>query len=154
MTATAKRPGGPTLKLKHKLDEAVALSFSADLGTPVALFEKIARNQDFAFLFESTEGDSRLARYSFLSFDPCLTVSFKDGVMSVSEPGEKAVGEPGEMGGEKPGEKAMGTSGATIASAARSDIGTRGEAKTQNDPLAYLEQLLSQFQILAAAAID
>jgi anthranilate synthase component 1 len=69
----------PTLTLKHKLEKAVALSFSADLGTPVGLFEKLSNEKDYAFLFESTEGDARLARYSFLSCDPCLTVSFKDG---------------------------------------------------------------------------
>ncbi len=60
-----------------------ALSFSADLGTPVGLFEKLARSESYAFLFESTEGDARLARYSFLSADPILTVSFKDGAATV-----------------------------------------------------------------------
>ncbi len=69
----------PVLALKHKLQEAVALSFSADLGTPVGLFEKLSSKRDQAFLFESTEGDARLARFSFLSCDPCLTVLFKDG---------------------------------------------------------------------------
>ncbi|MBU6455144.1 MAG: anthranilate synthase component I family protein [Cyanobacteria bacterium REEB67] len=87
MNVTLKGPGLPilpllpTLSLKHKLEEAVALSFSADLGTPVAIFEKIAREQQYAFLFEATEGDSRLARYSFLSCDPCLTIAFKDGLL-------------------------------------------------------------------------
>jgi anthranilate synthase component I len=60
-----------------------ALSFSADLGTPVGLFEKLARTENYAFLFESTEGDARLARFSFLSADPVLTVSFKDGTAIV-----------------------------------------------------------------------
>src|SRR5262249_7897219 len=32
-----------------------------------------------AFLLESTEGDDRLARYSFAGCDPLLTVAFKDG---------------------------------------------------------------------------
>jgi anthranilate synthase component I len=84
MNVTLKGPGLPilpTLALKHKLEEAVALSFSADLGTPVAIFEKLAREQQYAFLFEATEGDSRLARYSFLSCDPCLTIAFKDGLL-------------------------------------------------------------------------
>lgn len=78
MTETKVTDRG-AISLRHPLDRAVAVSFSADLGTPVGLFEKIARSQSHAFLFESTEGDSRLARYSFLSCDPCLTFSFKDG---------------------------------------------------------------------------
>ena len=60
MNVTLKGPGLPilpTLALKHKLEEAVALSFSADLGTPVAIFEKLASEQQYAFLFEATEGD-------------------------------------------------------------------------------------------------
>jgi len=69
-----------SIQLKHPLQKAVAVSFSADLGTPVGLFEKISREQKYAFLFESTEGDSRLARYSFLSCAPCLTISFRDGI--------------------------------------------------------------------------
>jgi anthranilate synthase component 1 len=60
-----------------------AQSFSADLGTPVALFHKLSRSEPFSFLFESTEGDARLARYSFLSTDPCLTVKFDHGMVTV-----------------------------------------------------------------------
>jgi anthranilate synthase component 1 len=56
------------------------LSFCSDIGTPVAIFEKLSRDETNAFLFESTEGDSRLARYSFLGVDPCLTISFSDGI--------------------------------------------------------------------------
>jgi anthranilate synthase component 1 len=75
----------PVLTLRHKLQEAVALSFSADLGTPVGLFEKLSGKKEHAFLFESTEGDARLARYSFLSCDPCLTVLFKDGQVTTED---------------------------------------------------------------------
>ncbi len=77
----------PTLTLKNSLENAVAISFSADLGTPVGLFEKLSEKKEHAFLFESTEGDSRLARYSFLSCDPCLTVTFKDGQVTKHDHG-------------------------------------------------------------------
>ncbi|HEY9682355.1 MAG TPA: anthranilate synthase component I family protein [Oculatellaceae cyanobacterium] len=71
-----------------------AKSFSADLGTPVSLFYKLSRSEEFSFLFESTEGDARLARYSFLSTDPCLTVKFDKGRVEVRERGENASSEP------------------------------------------------------------
>ena len=77
----------PALTLKNSLEKAVAISFSADLGTPVGLFEKLSEKKEHAFLFESTEGDSRLARYSFLSCDPCLTVTFKDGQVTKHDHG-------------------------------------------------------------------
>jgi len=81
MEVVTEKMTGPTLTLKDQLQKAVALSFSADLGTAVGLFEKLSSQGQYAFLFESTEGDARLARYSFLSSDPCLTISFKDGVI-------------------------------------------------------------------------
>lgn len=65
------------------------LSFCSDIGTPVSVFEKLSRNEAHAFLFESTEGDSRLARYSFLGVDPCLTISFLQGVATVRTPDGK-----------------------------------------------------------------
>lgn len=59
------------------------LTVCSDIGTPVAIFEKLSRNEDNAFLFESTEGDSRLARYSFLGIDPYQTISFAEGMATV-----------------------------------------------------------------------
>jgi anthranilate synthase component 1 len=67
-------------QLKTKsIKSPTVLSFCSDIGTPVAVFEKLSRNEPNAFLFESTEGDSRLARYSFLGIDPCQTISFSNG---------------------------------------------------------------------------
>lgn len=54
-----------------------AVSFSADFGTPLSLFYRLSRDAENGFLFESTEGDGRLARYSFLGVDPGLTVTFQ-----------------------------------------------------------------------------
>jgi len=59
------------------------ISVCSDIGTPVAIFEKLSRNEPDAFLFESTEGDSRLARYSFLGVDPCQTIVFEDGQVTI-----------------------------------------------------------------------
>ena len=54
------------------------LTFTSDLGAPVDVFSRLSTDEKHAFLFESVEGDGRLARYSFLGFDPLLTVIFKD----------------------------------------------------------------------------
>jgi anthranilate synthase component 1 len=59
------------------------LSLLSDIGTPVSIFHKLSAQEDTAFLFESTEGDSRLARYSFIGVDPVKTISFRAGIASV-----------------------------------------------------------------------
>lgn len=51
----------------------------SDVETPVSLFQKVSRNEPMAFLFESADGDTRLARYSFIGIDPVKTVTFKTG---------------------------------------------------------------------------
>ena len=79
---SAERQNAGRIKLASERSP-FAKSFSADLGTPVALFHKLSKSEPFSFLFESTEGDARLARYSFLSTDPCLTVKFDKGAVTV-----------------------------------------------------------------------
>ncbi|MDD2752955.1 MAG: anthranilate synthase component I [Candidatus Omnitrophica bacterium] len=44
---------------------------NADLDTPVSAYLKI-KHGDYAFLLESVEGQEKIARYSFLGFDPKL----------------------------------------------------------------------------------
>src|SRR5271170_6101339 len=61
----------------------VVLSLLSDVGTPVSVFHSLSRTEPTAFLFESTEGDSRLARYSFIGVDPIKTITFKDGKASI-----------------------------------------------------------------------
>ncbi|MGH8016399.1 MAG: anthranilate synthase component I, partial [Candidatus Zixiibacteriota bacterium] len=46
----------------------------ADLDTPVSAFIKLASTKKQSFLLESIEGGEKLARYSFLGFDPLLTI--------------------------------------------------------------------------------
>lgn len=64
-------------------DTGSAISYSADFTTPVALFDRLSRSARDAFLFESTEGDGRLARYSFLGVDPLLVVEFDESQVHV-----------------------------------------------------------------------
>lgn len=73
---TASEP----VRLKKKL---AVVSVISDIETPVSAYRKLSADQECAFLFESTEGDSRLARYSFIGIEPSVTVSFKNGRASI-----------------------------------------------------------------------
>lgn len=64
------------------------LTYAADFGTPVSVFHKLSIAADYGFLFESTEGDGRLARYSFLSIDPLLSVSFTESEALIDRDGK------------------------------------------------------------------
>ncbi len=46
----------------------------SDLETPVSAFIKLAARKKYSFLLESIEGGEKLARYSFIGFDPFLVV--------------------------------------------------------------------------------
>ena len=55
---------------------------SADLDTPVSAFIKLTGGKKDAFLLESIEGGEKLARYSFVGFDPFLIIEGdKNGVI-------------------------------------------------------------------------
>ena len=67
----------------------------ADLLTPVAAYLKIERISPYSFLLESVEGGEKVARYSFLGFDPHtilrarmgrVTVETKEGVEELDQP--------------------------------------------------------------------
>jgi anthranilate synthase component 1 len=51
----------------------------ADLLTPVAAYLKIERLSPYSFLLESVEGGEKVARFSFLGFDPQTVVSSRKG---------------------------------------------------------------------------
>src|SRR5215210_244438 len=55
----------------------------ADLLTPVAAYLKIERLNSHSFLLESVEGGEKVARYSFLGFDPEIIVRSRDNVVSI-----------------------------------------------------------------------
>jgi len=59
-----------------------------DLLTPAAAFLRVAQGRNRAFLLESVEGGERLARYSFIGWDPFLMVSGKGNTIRIEEQGE------------------------------------------------------------------
>lgn len=59
----------------------------ADLLTPAAAFLRIAHGRRRAFLLESVEGGERLARYSFIGWDPFLTVCGKGDTVGIERQG-------------------------------------------------------------------
>lgn len=71
------------------------LSLYSDLGTPVSIFHRIAAAEPTAFLFESAEGDNRLARFSFIGVDPIKTISFKKGMVTVRDNLENTISTSG-----------------------------------------------------------
>lgn len=74
------------LKGKNRaMRKACVVSLLSDLHTPLSVFEKLAADDDTAFLFESTEGDSRLARYSIIGIEPLAKASFLDGQAVIEE---------------------------------------------------------------------
>ncbi|MEK6304481.1 MAG: anthranilate synthase component I [Acidobacteriota bacterium] len=56
----------------------------ADLLTPVAAYLKIERLSPFSFLLESVEGGEKVARYSFLGFDPHIVVRSRAGKVTIT----------------------------------------------------------------------
>ncbi len=60
-----------------------------DLFTPAAAFLRVAQGRQRVFLLESVEGGERLARYSFIGWDPFLTVRGKGNTIWIEEMGEK-----------------------------------------------------------------
>ena len=59
-----------------------------DLFTPAAAFLRVAHGRRRVFLLESVEGGERLARYSFIGWDPFLTVRGKGERIVLEEQGE------------------------------------------------------------------
>ena len=57
----------------------------ADLDTPVSTFLRLAYKKRYAFLLESIEGGEKLARYSFVAFDPFMRIEVAPPDASSSE---------------------------------------------------------------------
>lgn len=55
----------------------------ADLLTPVAAYLKIQRHSPYSFLLESVEGGEKVARYSFLGFNPETIVRSRNGRVTI-----------------------------------------------------------------------
>lgn len=56
----------------------------ADLLTPVGAYLRIERLSSFSFLLESVEGGEKVARYSFLGFDPHTVVRSRAGKVFIA----------------------------------------------------------------------
>jgi anthranilate synthase component 1 len=66
----------------------------ADLLTPVAAYLKVERLSPYSFLLESVEGGEKVARYSFLGYDPQVVVRSRAGKVTIeSEIGTKQLDE-------------------------------------------------------------
>ena len=63
----------------------VVKSVMADLLTPVAAYLKIERLSSYSFLLESVEGGEKVARYSFLGFDPQTIVRSRVGKVIIEQ---------------------------------------------------------------------
>ena len=67
----------------------------ADLLTPVAAYLKIEHASPYSFLLESVEGGEKVARYSFLGYDPHLVLRSQGGkVILKSKTGEQPLDQP------------------------------------------------------------
>lgn len=84
----------PTLKEFIRLSKKgnvipVYKEMNADLDTPVSAFLKIEKNNDYAFLLESVEGQEKLARFSFLGVSPSLIFKSKGQNIEIVNPQKK-----------------------------------------------------------------
>ncbi|MFY9572377.1 MAG: anthranilate synthase component I [Blastocatellia bacterium] len=67
----------------------------ADLLTPVAAYLKIERLSPYSFLLESVEGGEKVARYSFLGFNPEIIVASREGKVTINtEAGTEETDQP------------------------------------------------------------
>lgn len=74
------------MKIQSNINNNIApavVSFLSDVGTPSCVFHRLSENEDTAFLFESTETDTRLARFSFIGIDPAKTIRLENGQATI-----------------------------------------------------------------------
>lgn len=63
----------------------VCKEINADVITPIAMLQKLARQSRQYYLLESIEGGERWGRYSFLGFDPVLHVTCKNHSVTITD---------------------------------------------------------------------
>jgi anthranilate synthase component 1 len=61
----------------------VSFEMLSDVITPIALLLKLKEKSGKCYLLESVEGGEKWGRYSFLGFDPTLTVTLRNGEVRV-----------------------------------------------------------------------
>jgi anthranilate synthase component 1 len=67
----------------------VFVDFVADGETPASAYQKLD-DGGYSFLFESAEQTEQSGRYSFLGFDPRLTIRSQDGGITIQQEGQAA----------------------------------------------------------------
>ncbi|MEY2585479.1 MAG: anthranilate synthase component [Verrucomicrobiota bacterium] len=72
----------------------IFVDFVADGETPASAFQKLD-DGGYSFLFESAEQTEQSGRYSFLGFNPRLTIRSENGVISTDENGQTATAAEG-----------------------------------------------------------
>ncbi len=83
----------PSLQEVKKIAEPGAIipickDILGDLLTPAAAFLRVAHGRRRVFLLESVEGGERLARYSFIGWDPFILAKGKGDSISIERQGE------------------------------------------------------------------
>jgi anthranilate synthase component 1 len=68
-------------KQSHKLLEVPKLNYQkfSFKKSPLEVFSKLHKHYETAYMLESIEGPRKLAQYSFIGFDPRLTIEIKNG---------------------------------------------------------------------------
>lgn len=61
----------------------------ADVVTPIELLLKFSQNSNQYYLLESVEGGEKWGRYSFLGFDPLMSVTCKQGTVAIKQDGNE-----------------------------------------------------------------
>ncbi|MGA2675963.1 MAG: anthranilate synthase component I [Methanobacterium sp.] len=64
-------------------------SIKLNFDSPFELFKKIYNNYPHAFLLESMESDSGMARFSVLGFKPVATLKAQDNILEIEKDGDK-----------------------------------------------------------------
>jgi anthranilate synthase component 1 len=72
-------------KQSHTLLEAPKLNYQKFpfKQSPLQVFSKLHKHYETAYILESIEGPRKLAQYSFIGFDPTLTVEIKNGAAEI-----------------------------------------------------------------------
>ena len=120
---------------------AVYSEMFADLKTPIALLMSIMPESVQHFLLESVEGGEKWARYSFLGFDPKLTVECQGKEVSIIEGGVTKQATSGMADKNRKTSNGQDSKG----------LDSKGQGSAQ--PLEVLRNILSQYKIVKDEAL-
>ncbi len=115
-------------------------SFLADAITPVTAFERLRGTSQYAFLLESSEADSRLARFSIVGVDPKETLIFQNGQVQIIDH-LRAITQP-PLAEDAETQNAAGASsrGAFLAEDAETQNAAGASGASITNPLTFLEE--------------